>query len=61
MQVVTWNVNSLRARMDHLLRFLDEVAPDVVCLQETKLTDDLFPAAKIRAARWTMASFALSG
>jgi len=50
MQVVTWNVNSLRARMAHLLRFLDEVSPDVVCLQELKLTDDLFPAKVLREA-----------
>ncbi len=50
MQIVTWNVNSLRARIDHLIRFLGDESPDVVCLQELKLTDDLFPAAKIRAA-----------
>lgn len=50
MQIVTWNVNSLRARQDHVLRFLAEEDPDVVCLQETKLTDDLFPADLLRDA-----------
>ncbi len=39
----TWNVNSLRARMEHVRRFLIEHAPDVLCLQETKLPDELFP------------------
>ena len=50
MQVVTWNVNSLRARLDHLLRFLDEESPDVVCLQELKLSDNQFPHERIRDA-----------
>jgi exodeoxyribonuclease-3 len=38
--VVTWNVNSLRVRLPHVLRFLDERTPDVLCLQETKLAAD---------------------
>ena len=42
MRVVTWNVNSLKQRMPRLLPWLDERRPDVVCLQETKLTDDAF-------------------
>jgi len=49
MRVTTWNVNSLRARMDHLARFVEEAAPDVLCLQELKLDDDLFPADEIAA------------
>jgi len=40
MRVATWNVNSLRQRLPRLLGWLDERQPDVVCLQETKLTDD---------------------
>jgi exodeoxyribonuclease-3 len=41
--LVTWNVNSIRARLDNVLTYLDEADPDVVCLQETKVEDKLFP------------------
>ncbi len=44
-RLATWNVNSLRQRLDHLARFTAEAAPDVICLQETKVTDALFPRA----------------
>src|SRR5690349_993407 len=40
MRIATWNVNSLKQRMPRFLPWLDERRPDVVCLQETKLTDD---------------------
>ena len=42
MRIATWNVNSLKQRLPRLLPWLDERRPDVVCLQETKLTDDAF-------------------
>jgi len=42
MRIATWNVNSVRQRTPRLLPWLDERAPDVVCLQETKLADDAF-------------------
>ena len=42
MRVVTWNVNSIRPRVPRLLPWLDQRRPDVVCLQETKLTDAAF-------------------
>jgi exodeoxyribonuclease-3 len=42
MRVVTWNVNSVKQRVPRLLPWLDEREPDVVCLQETKLTADAF-------------------
>jgi len=48
--VATWNVNSLKVRLPHLLDWLGRHAVDVVCLQETKLTDDRFPAAELQAA-----------
>lgn len=48
MRITTWNVNSLRARMDHVARFTREAAPDVLCLQELKLADDLFPLDVLR-------------
>jgi exodeoxyribonuclease-3 len=41
--LVTWNVNSIRARLDNVLTYLDEVDPEVVCLQETKVENKLFP------------------
>ena len=43
-RIVTWNVNSVKQRVPRLLPWLDERKPDVVCLQETKLTDDAFGA-----------------
>jgi exodeoxyribonuclease-3 len=41
-RLATWNVNSVKQRLSRLLPWLDERQPDVVCLQETKLTDDAF-------------------
>ena len=49
MKLVAWNVNSLKVRLPQLLDFLATRQPDVVCLQETKLTDDKFPSAEIEA------------
>jgi exodeoxyribonuclease-3 len=43
-RVATWNVNSVKQRVPRLLPWLDERRPDVVCLQETKLTDEAFEA-----------------
>jgi len=42
-RLITWNLNSVRARWPLLLRLLDEAAPDIVCLQETKVVDGGFP------------------
>ena len=42
MRIATWNVNSVRQRLPRLLPWLDERRPDVVCLQETKITDAAF-------------------
>jgi exodeoxyribonuclease III len=44
MRFATWNVNSIKARLPRLLDWLADTAPDVVCLQETKVADDAFPA-----------------
>ena len=49
MRVATWNVNSLNARLPRVEEWLAEMQPDVVCLQETKLSDDAFPALTFRA------------
>jgi exodeoxyribonuclease III len=49
-KIATWNVNSLKVRLSQVLDWLAVNAPDVLCLQETKLTDDNFPAAAIEDA-----------
>jgi exodeoxyribonuclease-3 len=49
MKVATWNVNSLRVRLDHLRRWVDLAQPDVVALQETKVVDALFPVQPLEA------------
>lgn len=43
MLIATWNVNSILARMPSVVRWLDDVKPDVLCMQETKCTDDKVP------------------
>ncbi|MEM6290637.1 MAG: exodeoxyribonuclease III [Myxococcota bacterium] len=43
LSITTWNVNSIRARLDHASEWLAEHEPDIVCLQETKVEDALFP------------------
>src|SRR5215470_7787670 len=49
MRVVSWNINSLRKRQDRLFAWLETTGPDIVCLQETKCTDDQFPALALQA------------
>ena len=55
MKIATWNVNSLKVRLPHGLDWLASEQPDVRCLQETKLTDENFPADDIRAAGYEVA------
>ena len=43
MRIATWNVNSVRTRLDQVLAWLQQERPEVLCLQETKVTDELFP------------------
>jgi exodeoxyribonuclease-3 len=52
LKLATWNVNSLAVRLPQLLDWLGQQQPDVLVLQETKLTDDKFPQAEITAAGW---------
>jgi exodeoxyribonuclease III len=47
--IATWNVNSVRQRTEHLLRYLRDVKPDVLCLQELKCVDEAFPHAEVEA------------
>ncbi|PID44594.1 MAG: exodeoxyribonuclease III [Proteobacteria bacterium] len=50
MKIATWNVNSLRVRLDHVLQWLESAKPDILALQETKMTDEQFPDQAIREA-----------
>ncbi|MGV6872891.1 exodeoxyribonuclease III [Pseudochelatococcus sp. B33] len=47
--LTTWNINSVRLRLDQVIRFLAENEPDVLCLQETKCPNDQFPSAAFKA------------
>lgn len=49
MLIATWNVNSLKARLPRVEEWLQIVRPDVLCLQETKMTDEAFPAMSFSA------------
>ncbi|MBS0308142.1 MAG: exodeoxyribonuclease III [Proteobacteria bacterium] len=55
MKIATWNVNSLKVRLPHVLQWLAENPVDVLGLQETKMTDDKFPVAEIEAAGYQVA------
>lgn len=55
MRLVTWNVNSLRARLPRVLEFLAEHAPDVLCLQETKTDPSAFPHDALAEAGYVAA------
>jgi exodeoxyribonuclease-3 len=57
MKVATWNVNSVRARLDRLLAWLQKVQPDILCLQELKTQDAAFPHEAIRQAGYHAAVF----
>ena len=48
MKIATWNINSVRLRMPLATRFLRQHQPDVLCLQETKVVNELFPAEPLR-------------
>jgi exodeoxyribonuclease III len=57
MKIVTWNVNSVRARLERLIGVLRRHEPDVLCLQETKTTDDRFPREVLSEAGYHAATF----
>ncbi len=58
MKVATWNVNSIRARQQHVIDWLDAARPDVLCLQELKATADEFPFDQVRDCGYEAAVFA---
>ena len=47
MRIATWNVNSVRQRIEPLVAWLKECSPDIVCLQEIKCVDEAFPRLEI--------------
>ena len=51
LRLATWNINSVRLRIDNVRRLIAEWAPDVLCLQETKTPDPLFPGEAVEGAR----------
>ena len=55
MRIATWNVNSIRQRMDNLLAWLKERTPDIVCLQEIKCVDEAFPREAIESLGYNVA------
>jgi exodeoxyribonuclease III len=55
MKIASWNINSLRKRQDRLFAWLEASRPDIVCLQETKCPDELFPALALEAAGYRSA------
>lgn len=54
--VTTWNVNSVRFRIDLVARFLKAARPDILCLQETKCPDDKFPLKRFKRLGYTHAA-----
>ncbi|MGU9951379.1 MAG: exodeoxyribonuclease III [Gammaproteobacteria bacterium WSBS_2016_MAG_OTU1] len=55
MKIAAWNVNSVRARLPHLLKWLEETGTDVTLLQETKTTDETFPFDDLQKAGYEVA------
>ncbi|MGH8128366.1 MAG: exodeoxyribonuclease III [Gammaproteobacteria bacterium] len=54
MKLATWNVNSLRVRIEHVLAWSAQARPTLLALQETKVADDAFPAEALTAAGWNV-------
>ena len=52
MRIATWNVNSVRTRLEQVLCWLEQTKPDLLCLQETKVDDPLFPMQAFESAGW---------
>ncbi len=59
LRIASWNVNSIRVRVDHVGQLVDRYQPDILCLQETKAADAVFPTEPLR--EWGYVHQALSG
>jgi exodeoxyribonuclease-3 len=57
MRIASWNVNSVRSRLDQLPAWLSRSAPDVLCMQETKVEDDLFPHGALAECGYRTVAF----
>ena len=55
MRLATWNVNSVVVRLPRLVDWLATTAPDILCIQETKIADELFPRAGVEALGYEVA------
>lgn len=58
MKILTWNINSIRLRLNHLKRITEEYNPDIICLQETKVADESFPFSELESMGFTDIFFA---
>ena len=57
MKLITWNVNSIRTRLERVLALIERHQPDVLCLQELKANDDVFPGDVFATAGYQVALF----
>lgn len=55
MKLATWNINGIRARLDALIAWIESNQPDVLCLQETKVVDELFPVDAVQSTGYSVA------
>jgi exodeoxyribonuclease-3 len=61
MKITTWNVNGLRARLNHVIDFLREHRPDVLCLQETKVLDEGLPREQLEDQGYNIECYGQKG
>ncbi len=57
MRIATWNINGVKARMGCMMKWLEDVKPDIVCLQEIKVIDGEFPRLEIEAMGYNVETF----
>ena len=57
MKIASWNVNGIRARIDHVVAWIEDNQPDVLALQETKVVDELFPYDAFEALSYSVEAF----
>lgn len=57
MKIVSWNVNSVRSRLERITGYLDRASPDVLCMQETKVVDESFPREAFTSRGYTLEVF----
>src|SRR5215213_7518254 len=53
LKITTWNINSVRFRIDLVAKFIKATRPDILCLQETKCPDDKFPLKRLKRLGYT--------